>query len=86
MTNDVIDILRKQMKMANESNENNNGYKVMQLTTSALIDAYHNESSLNASEEEELAWARISNLFNTKIQPTEILPYFSYLVVMRIGW
>jgi len=47
MTNDVIDILRNQMQMANESNnEISNGYKVMQLTTGALIDAYHNESSL----------------------------------------
>ena len=68
MTNDVIDILRKQMKMANESN---NGYKVMQLTTSALMDAYHNELSLwdlsrNASEEKKFAWARISHLFNTR--------------------
>ena len=73
MTNDVIYILRKQMKMANESNnDSNNCYKVMQLTTGALIDAYHNESSLwdssrNASEEKkELTWARISKLFNTR--------------------
>jgi len=73
VTNYVIVILRKQMKMASESNnENSNYYKVLQLTTSALIDAYHNESSLwdssrNASEEEkELAWARISTLFNTR--------------------
>ena len=73
MTNDVIDILRKQMKMANEShNESNSFCKVMQLTTGALIDAYLNESSLwdssrNASEEEkELAWAGISKLFNTR--------------------
>jgi len=64
MTNDVIDILRKQKQMANESiNEISNGYKVRQLTTGALIDTYHNESSLrvssrNASEEEKaLAWA-----------------------------
>jgi len=47
MTNDVINILRKQMQMANESNnESSNGYKVMQFTTGALIDAYHNESSI----------------------------------------
>jgi len=72
MTNDVIDILRKQKQMANESiNEISNGYKVRQLTTGALIYAYHNESSfwdssLNASEEEkELAWA-VSKLFNTR--------------------
>ena len=63
-----VNILRKQMKMANESS----CYEVVQLTTGALIDAYHNESSLwdasrNASEEEkELAWARISKIFNTR--------------------
>ena len=43
-----------------------------QLTTSALIDAYHNEPALwdtgrNGSEEEkELAWSRLSTLFNTR--------------------
>jgi len=42
----------------------------IQLSTPSLIDAYHNEPSLwdvnmNASEEEELAWARLSTMFNT---------------------
>ena len=70
MTNDVIDILRKQMKMANESS----CYEVVQLTTGALIDAYHDESSLwdssrNVSEEKELAWARIGyRNYSTPVQ------------------
>jgi len=43
----------------------------IQLSTGALIDAYHNEPSLwdvnlNASEEQkQLAWARLATLFNT---------------------
>jgi len=43
----------------------------LQLSTGALIDAYHNERSLwdvnlNSSEEQkELAWARLATLFNT---------------------
>jgi len=43
-----------------------------QLTTSALIAAYHNEPVLwdthrNASEtDKELAWARLAMLFNTR--------------------
>ena len=43
----------------------------VQLRTASLIDAYQNEPSLwdinmNASEEDkELAWARLSTMFNT---------------------
>ena len=50
----------------------NSGESFQQLTTGALIDAYHNEASLwdtsrNASEEEkELAWCRLAKLFNTR--------------------
>ena len=42
----------------------------VQLSTASLIDAYQNEPSLwdinmNASEDKELAWARLSTTFNT---------------------
>jgi hypothetical protein len=46
---------------------------IKQLTTGALIDAYHNEASLwdtylNASEsEKELAWMRLATQFNVGI-------------------
>ena len=44
---------------------------VVQLSTASLIDGYQNEPclwdvNLNANEEEkELAWARLSTMFNT---------------------
>jgi len=62
---------------------NVNVLKFQQLTTSALIDAYHNESSLwdtgrNASEEEkELARSRISTMFNTRTGMCNFSTFFS---------
>jgi len=55
--------------------------EVMQLTTSALIDAYQNEVCLwdttkNATEEDkELAWSRLSVLFGTPVGMCYIVYY-----------
>jgi len=49
--------------------ENVNNKQFLQLSTVSLIDAYHNEPTLwdwnvNATEEKELAWFRLSSTFN----------------------
>ena len=55
--------------------ENVNSKQFLQLSTASLIDAYHNEVTLwdwnvNATEEKELVWFRLSSTFNTPARLT----------------
>jgi len=62
--------------------ENVNNKQFLQLSTASLIDAYsiayHNEptlwdSNVNATEEKELAWFRLSSTFSTPAGLTSLM-------------